>query len=529
MIKNQKEDAVAEILGTVLLLLIVVLVMAVIYFQILSDDGPQPETHVDIVGDIYNDNVTLTHKGGESLDANDKIIITIGGEKEPPNAIWELLDDNNTNGKWDFGEKVLYKLDKSKILENISKYEFIDVTGVDSLSNSIVFQGPVYTKYRSDVGLEVTVSNNTPGMGTEIYINISAWCYGGDIAGAGNVNVNCNIPEELDIINFTSDQGIYDPESDIWNIGNLLVDNSPVNLSIKVKVNAVPYHEPTQLGLIFEGSEYTNSAVSVWQTTYLSGLRYVLVNNIIPHDESVELTVVACGWIPPQAHAEVLLTPTIVNGEKNSSAYFKTIGSGQGLRNEKPPLGVAPISSSFILMADQLYNSANFSFEKRQIIIIITSGNPDCLWNETKLYELSNGSMEDGYGGDYKGNIPQVELDTINAVEYLNTKIEFNIENDELNAITVAKTVDLRDSIFFNENIVMPKPGNIYDKTKKIVNPGWVYEIEPGQKEFQDALVTVMEWLFNSIRIQVNLDSSTTIDPNSNNDISVINIQPSFV
>ena len=127
------------------------------------------------------------------------------------------------------------------------------------------------------------------------------------------------------------------------------------------------------------------------------------------------------------------------------------------------------------------------------------------------------------------GNIPQVEEDTINAAEHLNATIDFNMENDELNAITVAKTVNLRNSTFLNESIVMPIPGNIYDINNPIVHPGWVFEVEPGKDEFQEAFSLIIKMLLNSIRLQVNLDSSTTIDPNNSNDISTIIIQPSFV
>jgi len=511
MIRNQKEEAVAEILGTVLLLLIVVLVISIIYIQILSDDGPQPETHVNIVGDIIKENVTLTHKGGESLDADDKISITIGGEKEPF-LIWELLDDENSNGKWDFGEKVLYELNESKILENISKYEFIDVTGIDGLSNSIVFQGPVYTKYRSDVGLDVIVNNTSPSLGEHISITISAWCYGGDVAGAGNVNVNCNLPEGLAFISYSADQGTYDTESYIWNIGNLLVENSPINITIIVEVNPVAYHEPTQLGIIFEGSDYTSGSVSVWQNTYLNGLKFAInESSIFPHDGSVELTVVSCGGSSPPL-AEVILEPTIITGANNHKI-------GTDLRNTPYPGGYAPISSAIRLIANQLIDSANFSIEKRQVILIVSSGNPDCVWNESS-----------GYEGDYKGgNTQEVKVDTINAAENLTTIIDFNMDNDELDAITVAKTVDLRNSTFLNEGIVMPIPGNIYDINNPIVHPGWVFEVEPGKEEFQEAFSLIIKMLLNSIRIQVNLDSSTTIDPNNSNDVSVINIQPSFV
>jgi len=169
---------------------------------------------------------------------------------------------------------------------------------------------------------------------------------------------------------------------------------------------------------------------------------------------------------------------------------------------------------------EQLYDSNEYSIEKRQIVLIVNSGNPDCIWD---------GNIGNGYGGVYMGNIPQVEVDTINAAEYLNATIDFNMENDELNAITVAKTVNLRNSSFLNESIVMPLPGNIYDINNPIDDPGWVFEVEPGKDEFQEDFSLIIKLLLNSIRIQVNLDGSTTIDPNGNNDISIVNIQPSLL
>jgi hypothetical protein len=507
---TQNNNGMSEIIGTVLLLGIAVLVMSVIYLQFLTDDGPTPETHVNIAGDIINENVILTHKGGESLGVDDEIKFTIG-DTLYINKTGDILIDENNNSKWDFGEKVLF--DFKVNLSRLDDYEFIDVTGIDSLSNSIIFQGPVYTKYRSDIGIDVIVNNSYPTQNQTISITISVWCYGGDVEGAGNVSINCSLPDGLFFINSTADQGYYDNVSGVWHLGNLLVENSPVNLTIIAQVNAISYHEPTQFGIIFEGSEYTSGSVSVWQNTYLSGLRFALRDEtIFPHDGSVELTVITSGGISPPL-AEVELEPTIITEDNYDNI-------AQGFRNTPYPGGYSPISSAIRLVTDKIYNSDEYQKEKRQIIIIVTSGSPDCIWDET---------TGNGYGGIYTTNKSEAEADTINAVEYLNTTIDFNKQNDELNAITVAKVVELRNSSFFNESIVLPKPGNIYDINNPISDPGWVYEVEPGKDAFQDAISLIIKMLLNSIRIQVTLEGSSTIDPNNNNDIGIINIQPAFI
>lgn len=510
IIKTQRENAVSEILGTVLLLLIVVSAITIIYIQILDDDGAQPETHVNIVGSILKENVTLTHEGGESIGVDETIRFQIG-DIIYFEFIRNLLIDENNNGYWDFSEKIIFPFEVN--LSRIDEYEYIDVTGIDDISNSIVFQGPVFTKYRSDVGLEVTVDNYYPSLGDQITITISAWCYGGDVAGAGNVSVNCSLPEGLHIVNSVPDQGTYDEISGIWHLGNLLVEDSPVNLTITAEILSVMFTEPTQFAIIFEGSEYTSGSVSVWQNTYLSGLRFAMHNEtIFPHDGSVEFTVITCGGTsPPQA--EVELPPTIITEDN----YHQI---AQGLRNTPYPGGYAPISSAIRLAADQL--QINCEDYQRQIILLVSSGQPDCIWD---------GDLGDGYGALYlPGDLSQVHYDTnYSAFDYLNDTINFNINEDELNAITVAKTLDLRNSTYFNESMVRPQPGNIYNITNPIQIPGWVFEVEPGKDEFQEAISLIIELLLNSVRIEVILEGSSTVDPNSGNNIGIINIEPSFV
>jgi hypothetical protein len=510
MSKNKKNNAVSELLATFLLLLIVVSVMAIIYINFQSDNGPTPVTHIYIVGSIMKENVSLIHQGGESLGINDQIKFRIG-ETIYNHTIVDLLIDKNNNNKWDFGEEIEFPFEID--LSRIDEYEYIDVTAIDSISNSIVFQGPVFTKYRSDIGLKVYVDNYYPSVGDQITITINAWCYGGDVAGAGDVSVNCSLPESLIIINYLVEQGNYDEDSGIWHIGNLLVEDSPVTLTITAKISSSFFIEPTQFVIIFEGSDYTSGSVSVWQNTYLSGLRFAMYNDtIFPHDGSVEFTVITCGYDDPP-RAEVELPPTIITADNYNNI-------AQDLRNTPYPSGFAPISSAIRLAADQL--KINYDSYDRQIILIVSSGNPDCIWN---------GNLGGGYGANYTPfDIQEVQDDTIfSAFDYLNDTINFNITEDELNAVTVAKTVDLRNSTFLNESIVRPIPGNIYNITNPIQIPGWVFEVEPGKDEFQEAITLIIELLLNSIRIEASLDGSTTVDPNGGNNIGVIIIEPTFI
>jgi hypothetical protein len=373
--------------------------------------------------------------------------------------------------------------------------------------------GPIDLRPISDAGLKVTVDNLYPILGDHINITITARSYGGDVNGSGNLNVNCTLPVGLDYISHTIDQGTYDHLTGIWSIGNLLVENSPVNLTITVEVNALPYHEPVQLVIIFDGNEYAPGCESVWQNTLLNGMKFALRPGnygTIPADGSVELTIITCGWSSP-AHAESALDPTIITMDNADNL-------ATSLSNLPYPGGYAPISSSIRLAADLL--SQSNTPEIRQIGLIVTPGNPDCIWNST---------TGDGYGGDYVIDLDMVHIDTINAAEYLNDTIPFDLVFDELDVITVAKTNEYRNSTFFNESIVMPYPGHIYDIDNPIEDPGFVFEVEPGKDEFNEAFNLVLDWLLNSIRINIRIANSTTIDLNNDNDNAIILVQPQFI
>ena len=193
----RNKHAVSEVLGTLLLLSIAVLAFSIIYFYISSDDGPAPQTYVYIVGDVDGQNLTLTHTGGESLDANDKISITIKGVQQLC-LIKDKLNDENGNGKWDLGEKINENFTVD--IHYLDQYEVIDVQAIDSVSNAIAFQGPIYTRYKSDVAVSLTTNLSNPVAGQRLTIIISAWCLGGDFPAAGGVVLNCTLPPGLDFI-----------------------------------------------------------------------------------------------------------------------------------------------------------------------------------------------------------------------------------------------------------------------------------------------------------------------------------------
>lgn len=524
---NGNEEAVSELLGTMLLLLIAVSVFTYIAFQVASDDGPEPQTHVNIYGDIIKQNITLTNMGGESIDGSGRLALDIAGNGTS-SIISKYLDDTNHNGLWDFGEKIIFNFltetntSEDYFLDHIDKYESIDALSTDILSNEIKFNGPVFSNYRSDIGIHVTISDTTPHNDDYVTITISVWCYGGDVQAAGDVYIKCPLPEGLQYVPpHVADKGSYDPVSGLWHIGNMLVENDPINLTIRAKVVGVPIRpEYTQLGLILEGSNnmLDSQSHSVWQSTLLNGINMAIKKGNIPHDETVELTIVGYGHEdPPRAY--VILDPTVLDND----TYKDIQGGGElGIRNDKYPEGFAPMSSAIRLIADEMRNSDFFSQEKKQFILLIGSGKPDCIW------------IPD-YNGEFKGYTLLVQDDTIGAAEYLNTTLfnEFNLvkNNDEFNAMIVAKSDIDRNPIFINNSIVMPQPNCcIYTFENITENPideeGWVLELTKGWQEFQAAFDYIISILFHSIHLEVNLEQSTTLDPFDFNNTFEIYITP---
>jgi len=236
---KKSNRAIAEIISTILLCLIAVFVLSVIYFYVLSDDGPNPETYVKIVGSVIGSNVILEHHGGESLSSDTKINITIiQGIQYINTTVGNLLNDENNNGKWDLSERIIYPVNYN--LSILGQYRKVDVLAIDDESNSIVLIGPIELHPVSDAGMTITVNNTNPIIGDLIKITINVTSYGGDVNGSGNVSVRCMLPDELTYINSSSPtgHGSYNNLTGIWHTGDILLEKeNPAQLFINARVS----------------------------------------------------------------------------------------------------------------------------------------------------------------------------------------------------------------------------------------------------------------------------------------------------
>lgn len=322
--------AVSEIIGAMLLLLIVVSVFSLIYFQVLSDEGPENKTIVKIVGRIEGTNVILEHQGGEPLELDTEISITIAGV-EYSGVVENWLNDKNDDGAWNIGERMLFSFEYN--LSRLGDYQEVDITAVDTQSDSVIFMGPIDLKPMSDIGIELAVDNLYPEIGEHINITITVTCYGGDVDGAGNVKIKYLVPEGLIYIDNTPTQGTYDNETGIWEIGNVLV-GQPASIRIEVKVVGIEVRDFTQLAMVLDGSGSISS--SDWNLMK-EGLKQAIRNeNVFPYDGSVELTVIQFGggsWFS-NPYAKVELSPIIITDNPIDPGYYMDVSTDIRLINK---------------------------------------------------------------------------------------------------------------------------------------------------------------------------------------------------
>jgi len=140
-IRNSNE-AVSEIVGTVLLLGMAVSMFSLLSFTVMSypfNPSPPSVNLVACMQGINNvtgeTNVTIGHYGGESLDiSTTKVMVSIQGISNDVN-ITRYLNDSNKNALWDIGEKLSYHISENVVGKRV------EVTVVDTKSNSIIMSG----------------------------------------------------------------------------------------------------------------------------------------------------------------------------------------------------------------------------------------------------------------------------------------------------------------------------------------------------------------------------------------------------
>ncbi len=498
---NHRNDAVSEIIGTVLLLAIALSMMTVVYFEVLTDDGPSPQTFIRIEGKVEGTNIIIEHMGGEPLNEDTWITMDLPDE-EVKTQIKDFLVDDNNDGYWNIGERLKKPFEYN--LTVLDQYTTSDIIAIDKISNSVVFMGPVSYNPVSDVSVTIDVDNHNPYINNNVRITINVTSLGGDVNGSGFVQVECKLPEGLHFQDSSATQGTYDNETGIWIVGNVIV-GYPATLEINVKVIGVEIRPFTQYLVLLDGSGSISS--DNWKIM-TDGLASAIENENLPNDGSIELTVVQFGgYYNPNTRAELEISPTIITSS-NYVSIANQIRNMDQLVNAYHQ-GGTPTGCAFYLGADAIVKSLNYSSVDKQIVTLVTDGLPTwCCDFDYDLYIAD----DSGYGCNEYGSSEF-------ARDYMVDTLNLNEDFDEIDAIAIGDDLDVP---WLRDDIVWPQPGN---DTWPPSDPGWVRQVAD-EFEFANTIDEIFDLLFSGINTQVHYYSSTTIDLNDNNNYAKIIILP---
>ncbi len=500
--KNKRiNSAVSEIIGTILLLGIAFSCFSVLNYYVISTPTPNPSPIVEISGSIDENQIVLMHRGGETLSLNTELRITLG-EKSEKMKVGDFLDaESKSDGVWGLGEKIVYPV--------IYDFDYgsspqADIVIVDKGSSSVIMTGSVEVEPVCDLGVEIRVDNQFPGMKTNIIFTITV-TNNGNINATG-IQVKFDIPEELSHYENTTTQGTYTNSTGIWDIG-LLIPEQSVVLIIEVTVGERGSLETTQLVMLLDGSGSIDPAD--W-TLQLEGLAAAVANNdTFPHDGSVELIVIQFGGgaSSPAApgNAQLEIGPVVIN----ESNYTSIVDS---IINIPQLMSMTPTACSIYMGADIVENSSIFDTNVRQIIMMVTDGNPTQGCNCDGDYQA-----DDWVSGNYKQS---AEV----ARDYLINTLGMTVDQDEFNAIAVGQSAS--HASWLKENIVWPEPG-YYAPPFLLGSPhrGWLRNVTTWE-EFAETIDECFGIIFNRVNTVVEISYASFKDPKEANDFDVITIIP---
>jgi len=153
---KRMDNAITQIMGTTLLLLIALACLSMVYTYVLSYPLPESTVYTEIIGSIEENNITLLHCGGDSLDLDTKIIIHKGNSTEF-NTVGNYLDSKaKNNGFWNIGERLFYPIGDVTGVK-------VEVSIVYRESDSIIFQGWLKNTFSDTYDFDT-------GIGKEYYM-----------------------------------------------------------------------------------------------------------------------------------------------------------------------------------------------------------------------------------------------------------------------------------------------------------------------------------------------------------------------
>lgn len=493
---NKVDKAVSSMLATFLLLLIVISAFSIIYYTVSSTPPPTDDVKVTIVGKVEGNDLTLLHRGGESLSLYTEITLELS-IKNDTFLVKQYLDaDAQQDGTWDLGEKINYPLPFT--INNIQDHFTAKLIAADIESNSLVFIGSRNINPQTDLTVSISADNLSPPIGSTVNLTIIVTNQKNWETPAINIALYNLLPMNLVPIHNITSRGAYNSETGMWNI-NYIDSGESVSLTITAIAKCTGIPEPTQIAMILDGS--TSIASSDWDIMR-TGLANAIENpEVFPHYGNVELTVIQFG----QKYSGIQYARKEIGPILVTESNYQSIGNT--IRNLPQLRGYTPMGCGIYLTADTMIKSPVLTPSDRQVICLVTDGQPNC-----------NGDPKT-YTGTYVNDNYLTGRNTAEqARNYLINTLQLNSSQDQFDVIAVGQETN---TLWLKNKIVWPEPGNYAPPYVS----GWVRNVSSWQ-QFSEAINEMFRVIFNTIRTDIKIISMTPSDPFPNNNEVSLTLKP---
>jgi uncharacterized repeat protein (TIGR01451 family) len=498
-IKNTRRNlAVSEIIGTIIMMGISTSTMSVMYYEVVNAPTPNPPPIIEISGTIENNEVIVTHRGGVPLDVDSELVLNVGGITRSFKVKDGLDSISKQDGLWCLGEKFVYPIEYDF---DYSEYPTLNINVIDKETDSLVMTGTPRVNPLCDIGVIIFVDELTPRENDIVTFTIRATNYGN--INASGILIEFLLPEGLIYNSSTSDLGSYDSNVGIWDIDQLLVSET-AELIVTATVGNFVDADPTQLVVILDGSESIEPAN--W-TLMLTGLsRAVQDKSRFPQNGAVELTVIQFGGFKP-AYAQLEISPIAIT-ESNVDSVVKDIQNIIQIGKK------TPTAASILMAADVLKASDMFDPSVRQVILLVTDGNP------------THCAIPDGdYLDDQCADVNGPKDGAVDARDYLVNLLDLNESDDSFNALSIEIEGD-GHTYYLRDDLVWPQPGiELSSLTEDTLNRGWVRNVQTWQ-DFALAINSSFELIFNRLSVNISIKSTDFTDPKEANDETQAVLKP---
>lgn len=500
----RRNDAVSTLVGTILLLFIAVSAMSVVYLTVLSDEGPEDQRFVNIVGTVEGTNMVIEHHGGESIPIDEvKLDVKFLGQilhVDPEN---DLTSQALADGYWGLGERITIPFP----LENLTykDYENIkaEIIAIDQEKNEISFFGNLELNVVSDVAVRITTNNTTPDVGQKVLFTVSVSNPEG-VVDAKNVTIFFKLPDSFIFKGHHVVNGTYNFNSGLWKIGDININQDSIDLEITSIYNGTDIsYDFTQLSILVDGSGSVRT--DDWNIMRNGISEVVKDSTVFPHDGSVELNIIQ--FADSSAYLEI--GPIVItSGNANNVA--------NDIANLDQRKGGTPLGCALKLAADTFISSPEFSPDHRQVVNIVTDGMPnrDCV-DTPGIYSGSDVTYDEG------------KTSAVQWRDYLISTCSFTEELDEIDSTAVGNLSGYYtsgpDVAWLNSSIIWPVPGCIappFDAGRS-----WVHEVSSWE-DFYLSINEMFKIIFDGIWITSEIYNTYPNDPNETNDRTQVLIVP---